>query len=231
MSALEPLNLDSIAVDRVGSARARGVPSGVGGATKRVMDVCIALVALIILAPLMIVVFLIIKMTMGGPVIFGHDRVGLNGRTFRCLKFRSMVRDAEQVLREHLANSPEAAEEWRQTRKLKDDPRVTRLGRVLRKSSIDELPQLFNVLRGEMSCVGPRPIVMDELERYGVNAGDYLAALPGLTGLWQVSGRSALSYDERVALDGLYVRTWSFQKDMIILLKTIPSVLHFDQTA
>ncbi|GGF54272.1 exopolysaccharide biosynthesis protein [Azorhizobium oxalatiphilum] len=208
-----------------------GRPRCTGGLAKRALDLPVALTALIMLAPLMLAVALLIKLTTRGPVLFGHARVGLNGRTFRCLKFRTMRPDAEQALLAYLADSPEAAQEWLETRKLKKDPRVTALGKVLRGSSIDELPQLLNVLRGEMSCVGPRPVIADELALYGAQAQDYLAARPGLTGPWQVSGRSALSYADRVSLDSAYVRNWSLRRDIVILLKTVPAVMRFDRTS
>lgn len=203
----------------------------IGGRVKRATDIPIALLALIMLAPLMLLTALLIKVTTGGPVIFGHRRVGLNGNTFCCLKFRTMVQDADTALVHHLACNPDAAREWQETRKLQNDPRITPLGKLLRSSSIDELPQLINVLRGDMSCVGPRPIVAEELERYGTGASEYLKARPGLTGLWQVSGRSSLSYPERVALDCAYVRQWSFRNDVVILLKTIPAVMRYDRTS
>ena len=135
-----------------------------------------------------------------------------------------MVRDADEVMRRHLASNPAIAREWGQTHKLTDDPRVTFLGRILRKSSIDELPQLLNVLRGEMSCVGPRPVVVEELKNYGASAAEYMKARPGMTGLWQISGRNALAYHERVVLDCAYVRDWSLSGDIGILLKTIPAL-------
>ncbi|MGU3496011.1 sugar transferase [Xanthobacteraceae bacterium A53D] len=202
-----------------------------GGAGKRTLDMVVALAMLVMLAPLMVMVALLIKATTRGPVLFGHKRVGLHGRAFHCLKFRTMRPDAEAALLAHLASSPEAAQEWLETRKLRKDPRVTAIGRVLRGSSIDELPQLFNVLRGDMSCVGPRPVVADELELYGADVQDYLAARPGVTGLWQVSGRSKLTYADRVRLDSLYVRNWSLRSDLAILMRTIPAVLRFDRTS
>jgi len=143
---------------------------------------------------------------------------------FDCLKFRSMGVDADSVLRRLLANDPEAADEWAATQKLRDDPRITRIGRFLRASSLDELPQLLNVVRGEMSLVGPRPIVRAEVARYGSNIEHYYAAKPGLTGLWQVSGRSDMSYARRVQLDVWYVRNWSLWHDIAILFKTVPAV-------
>ena len=194
----------------------------VGGGVKRAFDVVVAAVALLGLAPLMILVAIAIKLTMGGPVIFAHRRVGHNGAVFNCLKFRTMVRDSEEFLLRYLSTHPEAAHEWATTRKLRDDPRITALGSILRRSSLDELPQFFNVLRGEMSCVGPRPVVPDELKLYGAGSAEYLRARPGVTGEWQVNGRSDTSYAERVALDCKYVREWSLRNDIIILLKTIP---------
>jgi exopolysaccharide production protein ExoY len=142
-----------------------------------------------------------------------------------------MVNNGHEVLERHLAEDPESALEWTTARKLSKDPRVTRLGQMLRRSSIDELPQLFNVLRGDMSCVGPRPIVVDELKPYGENAKDYLAARPGLTGIWQVCGRNSLAYSARVKLDAVYVRRWSMLVDLAILVKTIPALLKFNETS
>lgn len=202
-----------------------------GGFVKRAADVVVATVALVLLLPLMVLIGVAVRLTMGGPVLFGHSRIGHNGQTFRCYKFRTMVVEADEVLRNHLAVNPEAAKEWRETRKLRNDPRITFLGHFLRKTSIDELPQLINVLRGEMSCVGPRPIVADELAHYGENAAYYFRARPGLTGAWQVSGRTSLRYADRVALDVEYVRDWSLWHDFRILLKTIPAVLHFDDAS
>jgi len=202
-----------------------------GGRLKRVADVIIAIVAIVVTLPIMLMLTLFIKLSIGGSAFFAQQRVGFRGRTFRCYKFRTMVPNADAVLAELLRTSPAAATEWRQTQKLRADPRVTRLGKVLRKSSMDELPQLFNILIGDMSCVGPRPITREELQRYGSYAGDYLSARPGLTGLWQVSGRSTLSYARRVALDRYYVRRWSTGLDLAILLRTIPALLSTDETS
>lgn len=201
-----------------------------GGVLKRAMDLVIAVTALIMASPVMIVVALILKMT-GGSVVFSHSRVGFGGRPFNCHKFRSMVANANEVLKAHLEANPEAAAEWDKTHKLMDDPRVTFFGHMLRKSSLDELPQLFNIIRGDMSCVGPRPIVTEELKRYGDHVGEYLAARPGLTGLWQVTGRSSTDYDNRVALDSHYVRNWSPWLDISILAKTAVAVMRFDRAA
>ncbi len=207
------------------------VPEPVGGLFKRMLDIVIAGTALVLLSPLLLAVTLLIYTTMGRPIVFPQRRLGFHGRPFACLKFRTMVNDADTALRSHLANSPEAAREWSVRQKLEHDPRVTVLGRLLRRSSIDELPQLLNVLRGDMSCVGPRPVVHDEMARYGRYWKYYTRARPGLTGAWQVSGRNRLSYPKRVALDTQYVRKWSVARDLWILVKTIPAVLKTDDTA
>jgi exopolysaccharide production protein ExoY len=198
----------------------------VGGAGKRALDVALAAVALVLLSPLMLGVALLVKLTSQGPVLFGHDRIGFAGRRFRCWKFRTMVVDGERVLEEHFAKFPDERAVWLAERKLRNDPRVTPLGEVLRKLSIDELPQLYNILLGQMSVVGPRPVVVDELENYRNSAGHYLRTRPGLTGLWQVSGRNDTSYRKRVLLDRLYVRRWSMLLDLWIILRTVPAVLY-----
>lgn len=202
-----------------------------GGRTKRMVDIVIASVTLALLAPLMIITTCLIRFTIGGPVIFAHPRIGYGGKQFKCYKFRTMPPDADEILRRHLASNPEAEQEWRQFRKLKKDPRVSFVGHLLRKSSIDELPQLINVLLGDMSCVGPRPIVRDELEYYGINCLTYMKARPGLTGLWQVSGRNTLSFDQRVSLDCAYVRSWSIWTDFRILAATATAVMNSDETS
>jgi exopolysaccharide production protein ExoY len=195
------------------------------------MDVVIALIALVLAAPVMLVVAALIRVIGGGPALFSQSRVGFDGKPFACYKFRTMCINADQVLREYLARNPESAMEWESNRKLKRDPRVTFFGLMLRKSSLDELPQLFNILRGDMSCVGPRPIVADELQRYGACAGEYLRTRPGLTGLWQVTGRSDSDYSTRVALDSQYVRNWSLWADLVILLRTVFAVMRFDRAS
>lgn len=202
-----------------------------GGVAKRVLDVILAATTLLLLLPLLIAVTFFIYVTVGRPIFFQQRRLGYAGRPFLCMKFRTMVTEADAALRSHLANNPEAACEWSAAQKLRDDPRVTRFGRMLRRSSIDELPQLLNVLMGDMSCVGPRPIVEAEITRYGDYWDDYVKARPGLTGSWQVSGRSLLSYGRRVALDRYYVRKWSIWRDLRILFQTIPAVLRPDETA
>jgi exopolysaccharide production protein ExoY len=198
--------------------------SPLGGGPKRILDIAIALAALALTLPLMAVIAVLIRLT-GGGVIFAHDRIGYRGETFRCYKFRTMVPNADVALERYLAGNPEAALEWKERQKLLHDPRVTRLGRFLRKSSLDELPQLYNILRGDMSCVGPRPITFGELERYGDVVHDYLSSRPGLTGLWQVAGRSSTDFPTRVAFDKQYVRNWSFLMDIRILARTPAAVM------
>jgi exopolysaccharide production protein ExoY len=195
-----------------------------GGLVKRTFDVTAALAALIVFSPLFLMIMALVKFSDGGSVFYGHKRVGHNGRYFKCLKFRTMVPNGDEVLRKYLHNNPEAAEEWQATRKLKDDPRVTAVGTVLRKLSLDELPQLLNIIRGDMSVVGPRPVVDEELTLYDSFAVYYLHTRPGLTGLWQISGRNDVSYESRIAFDTHYVQNWSLMTDMSIILKTIPAV-------
>lgn len=186
---------------------------------KRAFDIVAAFVLLVLLLPLFAAVAALVA-TDGGPVYFRHTRIGHGGKSFGCLKFRTMVVGAEPLLREYLSHHPEAAEEWARDQKLTFDPRVTTIGRALRQTSLDELPQLFNVLKGEMSLVGPRPITESELARYGSHLAHYKAVRPGITGLWQVSGRSDLSYDKRVVLDVEYVENWHLLLDVRILLRT-----------
>lgn len=196
-----------------------------GGFAKRALDVIGALTALIVFFPLFVFAAIAIRLTSSGPVFYGHERVGFGRRHFKCWKFRSMYVDAEKALQRHLNENPALLEEWQATRKLKNDPRVTRFGQVLRDYSIDELPQLINVIVGDMSFVGPRPVVEEELDRYGDAAPVYLSVRPGITGLWQVSGRTDTSYEERVRLDEHYVKNWSMGTDIRILLRTVPAVI------
>lgn len=191
---------------------------------KRVIDVTCAVAGLIFFGPAMLFTALLIWQTRG-PVLFRQERVGIRGEPFQCLKFRTMCQDADRVLQALLDSDPEAARQWQVSRKLKNDPRVTRFGRFLRKWSIDELPQLINVLRGEMSMVGPRPIMYSEIENYGEHFDLYASVSPGITGLWQASGRSNVSYKERVLMDVEYVTNWSLSGDLKIMLRTIPAVL------
>lgn len=192
---------------------------------KRALDVIGAGLGLVLLAPFFLVVALLVRAD-GGPAFFAHQRVGRGGKLFGCLKFRSMVIDSQARLEALLASDPAARAEWEATRKLKNDPRITRIGRFLRSTSLDELPQLINVLRGEMSLVGPRPVQEAEIDRYyGASAAHYMAVRPGITGLWQVSGRSETSYESRVALDVSYVSRPSMLADLSILLRTPVAVM------
>ncbi len=196
----------------------------IGGTFKRFFDITAALAGLTVISPLFLMLILLVKFSDGGKVFYGHRRIGRSGRVFHCLKFRTMVEDGDAVLAAYLARNPQEREEWLATRKLQNDPRVTRVCAVLRKLSLDELPQIFNILRGEMSFVGPRPVVRDELKMYGTSASFYLKSRPGLTGLWQVSGRNDVSYQARVAFDRHYVENWSFVFDLKILIRTVPAV-------
>jgi len=189
---------------------------------KRLFDVVCGVVLLGLLAPLLLLIALRVRAE-SAPVLFAHERVGQGGRRFRCYKFRTMAPDAELQLEELLAD-PQRRREWTATRKLRDDPRVTPFGAFLRRTSLDELPQLINVLKGEMSLVGPRPVVEEELARYGEHVQDYLEVRPGITGLWQISGRSDADYDSRVQLDAWYVRNWNLWYDWVILMLTVQKV-------
>jgi undecaprenyl-phosphate galactose phosphotransferase len=190
---------------------------------KTAFDQITAALLVVLFAPLLAALALVVRAD-GGPVFFRQPRVGAGGREFSCLKFRSMVTDADGRLQNLLRSDPRAAAEWAADRKLANDPRITKVGRFLRQSSLDELPQLFNVLSGQMSLVGPRPIVAAEVPRYGRNIEYYYETKPGLTGLWQVSGRSDISYARRVRLDVWYVRNWTLLHDVAILCKTVPAV-------
>ncbi|UWQ53688.1 sugar transferase [Leisingera caerulea] len=202
----------------------RPFPGDYSRSGKRIFDILFALLLLPVLVPVILILWGVVRLD-GGPGFFGHTRVGQNGKPFKCWKLRSMVVDAESRLQGHLDTNPEAAAEWERDHKLTNDPRINRLGRILRKTSLDELPQIWNVLKGEMSFVGPRPIVTKELPKYGRCASAYLAQRPGITGLWQISGRNDISYDERVALDVAYLHRLGFFKDLNIILRTGAAVL------
>lgn len=196
-----------------------------GELVSRALDISIALAALIFILPLMLTIAIAVKLSDGGPVLFSHRRIGRDGRVFGCLKFRTMVVDAEARLNALLASDEAARREWALDHKLRNDPRITPFGQFLRRSSLDELPQLLNVLRGQMSIVGPRPIVQGEVARYGRRFASYCAVRPGITGLWQVSGRNDVSYRRRVACDVIYARRRSVSRDVFIILWTVPAVL------
>lgn len=191
----------------------------------RTFDVMVALVAALVFLPFLILTAIAIKISTPGPALFVQRRVGRDGKLFPCLKFRTMVVNSQEVLAELLASSPEARAEWDRDQKLRRDPRITPLGHILRKSSLDELPQLFNILAGHMSIVGPRPIVEAEIPRYGDRFAFYCSVRPGLTGLWQVSGRNDVSYETRVRLDAFYAMRKSTVYDFAICLRTVPAVL------
>ncbi|MBS1813503.1 MAG: sugar transferase [Acidobacteria bacterium] len=193
--------------------------------TKRILDVVLGLMIAIVLLPVGAIIACLVTLTSPGPIFFSHRRIGRGGAFFSMWKFRTMCVNSAEVLERHLASHPEIREEWNRSHKLQNDPRVTPLGRFLRRSSLDELPQVWNVLTGRMSLVGPRPIVAAEVEKYHANFAYYVAAQPGITGLWQCSGRSSLSYDQRVMLDRQYVEEWSLWLDIKILAKTVVSVV------
>ncbi len=190
----------------------------------RALDITIAVAALIFFLPVMALLCVILA-SQGGPIFFAHRRLGLNGSRFYCLKFRSMVVDAEQRLAKLLSEDPNARREWCENHKLRNDPRITAFGRFLRQSSLDELPQLINVLRGEMSIVGPRPIVEAEVARYGHRISHYYSVKPGLTGIWQVCGRSDVKYRTRVAMDCIYARAIRPGLYLRLVAATVPAVL------
>lgn len=188
---------------------------------KRSVETTLAMISVVVGLPFWLVITILVKRD-GGPVLFKQTRVGKNGEEFQCLKFRTMSVDAEECLKQLLKDNPALAEEWAKTKKLRSDPRVTSIGCFLRRTSLDELPQLLNVIRGEMAIVGPRPVVPGELERYGEDIPYYTRVRPGITGMWQVNGRNATSYNERVRLDAYYVRNWTLWRDLSIAVKTIP---------
>jgi lipopolysaccharide/colanic/teichoic acid biosynthesis glycosyltransferase len=195
---------------------------------KRGLDVLAVIAAGPILVPIIFVVACLVVLGSPGPVFYSHRRIRHDGAFFSMWKFRTMCVNSAEVLEDYLSRHPEARAEWSRTHKLRHDPRVTKVGMLLRRYSVDELPQVWNVLTGKMSLVGPRPIVAAEVEKYKDSFSYYCRVKPGLTGLWQVSGRSRLSYEQRVALDREYVERWSLGRDLKILLKTIPSVVNQD---
>jgi Undecaprenyl-phosphate galactose phosphotransferase WbaP len=192
---------------------------------KRSIDLVLTLIIGVVLSPVLLLIGVAIALDSSGPVFYPHRRIGRGGREFYAWKFRSMISNADKILHQYLDQNPDAADEWARTQKLRDDPRVTRVGRFLRRSSLDELPQLWNVICGEMSLVGPRPIVREEIRHYGSDFETYTWVPGGLTGLWQVSGRSDTSYQQRVDYDRFYVYNWSVWLDFCILFRTIGTVL------
>lgn len=191
---------------------------------KETFDLAATISGGLLISPILLLLAVIVGIDNKGRIIFAHRRVGKGGKLFPCYKFQSMVPDAQKRLEEYLAENPEARKEWEESFKLTNDPRVTKLGAFLRKTSLDELPQLWNVLMGDMSLVGPRPIVTKEIERYGDYIREYYMVPPGITGMWQVNGRSDTTYEERVAMDTWYVRNWSVWIDLVYLFKTVKTV-------
>lgn len=192
---------------------------------KRIVDLVICILASPFFLIITSIIALLIKIDSRGPVFYGHERIGKDRKKIKCWKFRSMYRDSNERLKEILANNPDMAKEWEENRKFTNDPRVTRIGKFLRKTSLDELPQLLNIFMGEMSFVGPRPVTKDEISKYGASADYILTVKPGLSGMWQISGRSDTSYEERITLDTYYVQNWSVWLDLWIIVKTIWVVL------
>ena len=193
---------------------------------KRLIDLLLIVLALPILIPVMLILAIGVKITSPGPVFYGHKRVGKNGKEIKCWKFRSMYKNSAEMLEEILRTNPQMKEEWEKDRKFVNDPRVTKFGSFLRKTSLDELPQLFNILLGQMSFVGPRPVTSEEIEKYGENAEYVLSVTPGLSGMWQISGRSDTGYEERINLDSFYIQNWSIWLDIWILIKTVWVVIN-----
>lgn len=204
------------------AASARG---GFYASAKRAIDIALVLPAILLLLPLLGAAALLVSVVGGGPIFYRQPRVGRFGQPFMCLKFRTMAVESEPILRRHLAENPEAAREWRERQKLRFDPRVTALGRVLRRCSLDELPQLFNILRGEMSIVGPRPATEDQMGLYGDALRAYVSVRPGLTGPWQVGGRNDLTFEQRVRLEAAYAGSMSLATDLRIMLRTVRVVI------
>ena len=192
---------------------------------KKIFDFLLAIILIIIFSPILLCLYILVYISTKGKPLFSHLRIGKNGRKFKVYKFRTMHLNADEKLQSLLDTCEESRNEWEAEFKLKNDPRITKLGNILRKTSLDELPQLINVIRGEMSLVGPRPIVEKEIEKYGEYFEYFVAVKPGITGLWQVSGRNDIDYDERVQLDVWYARNWSIELDLQILIKTIIVVL------
>ncbi|MCV6585610.1 MAG: sugar transferase [Marinibacterium sp.] len=216
--------IDGDSNDNTGSDHRSLISGWIASPLKRVADIVLSSLLLFLALPIIAICYVLIRRD-GGPGFFSQNRIGQHGSSFEMFKLRSMVVDADARLKAHLKDNPEARREWAQTQKLRNDPRVTRLGAFMRKTSIDELPQLWNVLRGEMSIVGPRPVVLDEITRYGTDGFAYMCARPGITGLWQVSGRNDVTYDERVELDLRYALESTVLMDFLILLRTTRAVL------
>lgn len=189
---------------------------------KRIMDVVLSSIALVVLSPVFAIIALAIKLESKGPVFFKHTRIGKDGKIIKIYKFRSMVENAEDLIKKF---TPEQMKEYKENYKLTDDPRITKVGKFLRKTSLDELPQLINIIKGELSIIGPRPVVQDELEKYGPNTQKFLSVTPGLTGYWAANGRSCTSYEQRMEMELFYVDNLSFKMDVKVFFKTIEAVI------
>lgn len=225
-SQVQPSNVIALQPSILAPAELIDLQSKRSRFVKRTGDIVFSLSVLTLGAPIFLALALMVKASSRGPIFYIQPRIGRDYKTFGCIKFRTMRKDSDKILKSLLASSPELKKEFAKDHKLKNDPRITRLGKFLRRSSLDELPQFINVLRGQMSVVGPRPIVKAELSRYGYNMNEVLAVRPGMTGLWQVSGRNNLSYRQRVRLDLRYSRTRNFAMDLKIVLKTVMVVLN-----
>lgn len=225
-SQVQPSNVIALQPSILAPAELIDLQSKRSRFVKRTGDIVFSLSVLTLGAPIFLALALMVKASSRGPIFYIQPRIGRDYNTFGCIKFRTMRKDSDKILKSLLASSPELKKEFAKDHKLKNDPRITRLGKFLRRSSLDELPQFINVLRGQMSVVGPRPIVKAELSRYGYNMNEVLAVRPGMTGLWQVSGRNNLSYRQRVRLDLRYSRTRNFAMDLKIVLKTVMVVLN-----
>lgn len=209
----------------IGFASTHNLTFGINLAIKRLFDIFMILLFSPILIPVFLILIILVKITSKGPAFYGHPRVGKNGKVFKCWKFRSMNINSQEMLKEILENDPVRREEWERERKFSDDPRVTKFGKFLRKTSLDELPQLINIFLGQMSFVGPRPVTQEETELYGSHKDLVLSVTPGLSGLWQISGRSETTYDERIFFDTFYIQNWSIWLDLWIIIKSVWVVL------
>lgn len=189
---------------------------------KRVLDVLFSCIGLVALSPILLIIGLLIKWDSEGPIFFAHNRIGKNGKMFKMYKFRTMYNHAEEMIKDF---TPEQMKEWKENYKLTNDPRITKMGKFLRKTSIDELPQIINIIKGDLSIIGPRPVIKEELEKYGENKEEFLSVTPGLTGYWACNGRSAISYEERMKMELYYIEHMSLDLDVQIFFKTILSVI------
>lgn len=212
-------NISSISTKKYSEVLKKRTPYRI---VKRIMDVILATIGLVVLSPVFVIIALIIKLESKGPVFFKHTRIGENGKIIKLYKFRSMVKNAEDLIKTF---TPEQMKEYKENYKLADDPRITKIGKILRKTSLDELPQLLNIIKGELSIIGPRPVVQDELEKYGANAERFLSVTPGLTGYWAANGRSCTSYEQRMEMELFYVDNLSLKMDIKVFFKTIISVI------